>query len=934
MKLKSMSNKDRYGNMFSIEFFETDTSVPAMMEVPHPGGPKGTDTVPAWLTPGENVVNAEASRLPGNQEMIDQMNEEGRMIQKAQGGPIPTYEADGGMVYASGGTKSNLPITTRVMPNGKIGLWRGNTYLGIKEEKPSVFKEISDSFKDSGWNPFKADGGEVPPMYSAAGDFVTDSLLDRIRRIESGGDPNAISEAGAMGQYQIMPSTAAQPGYGVTPLAAEDIRDPAKSREFARQYLMGIAAANPDFTEDEVITAYHSGAGNVRKAKEGKEALGPRGQAYAGKIANAPAVSNASSVGPDAFGIKRRQVATVPNPNTTPPTPREDNIGFWDFITTPTGELKEKTGRTLWETLTTPTNELKYKGDPSKVNTSEDSKLFDLDQIQRAAQYPLEMFGVPVDADAPGKEVPSIFDILPEDPGMTNVNAAIVKNDTENEARLADLINQKKANNETVTPELVQMHKDAVKKLADSKATQEKELAERAKVTKEDTEAKEAAQTYVPELGKSVPTPEDYDYSAFEKDDKGNLTGKTQAEADKIKAAEAAAAAAKGAADIKDNNKDITDAGADLLTKDPTFAEEIKQGFIDLFGEMFSPKEIARMVVNYAGSRALGYDHGASLKYSAQTYAKTITKDLADRKAFTLNKDNLKLYTKASLKDYQETGDINKLIEKTAPLNIKKATGSFYVTGVGQMQAWEDDKGVQYIKVPGGGYKKASELGDLVQPYDKDVFGDKAVISSFSNYAEAAVAPANDKAGLTADDKNLVKINKQKLGEQANSIYRDILRSNGININNSDQIRQGIQAGIDSYMDAQAQYNKSGKQGTSPGNLESYIREQMITPLTGIDQVQITGTSPQNLKKLDDSVRRDMDIKNPRDPGYAEEYRAEWQAINLAWSDKLGDAERAEAANQARKRNEKAETPQWSAFTWWAANTPADEINALLAGKK
>jgi len=290
-------------------------------------------------------------------------------------------------------------------------------------------------------------------------------------------------------------------------------------------------------------------------------------------------------------------------------------------------------------------------------------------------------------------------------------------------------------------------------------------------------------------------------------------------------------------------------------------------------------------------------------------------------------------FTEASRKEFEKTRDYSVLKEKPASLNIKKATGSFYVTGVGQMQAWEDDKGVQYIKVPGGGYKKASELGDLVQPYDKDVFGDKAVISSFSNYAEAAVAPANDKAGLTADEKNLVKINKQKIGEEANSIYRNILRSNGININNSDRIRQGIQAGIDSYMDAQAQYNKSGKKGTTPGNLESYIREQMITPLTGIDQVQITGTSPQNLKKLDDSVRRDMDIKNPRDPGYAEEYRAEWQAINLAWAG-LSDAARAEAANQARKRNEKAETSQWSAFTWWATNTPADEINALIASKK
>ena len=73
--IKSITQKDRYGNMFSLELFE-DQGVPLMIMIPdapdglngadtsnHPGNPKGTDTVPAWLTPGENVVNAEASRI-------------------------------------------------------------------------------------------------------------------------------------------------------------------------------------------------------------------------------------------------------------------------------------------------------------------------------------------------------------------------------------------------------------------------------------------------------------------------------------------------------------------------------------------------------------------------------------------------------------------------------------------------------------------------------------------------------------------------------------------------------------------------------------------------------------------------------------------------------------------------------------------------------
>ena len=105
MRLKKFTQKDRYGNMMSYEF-----DVPPMEEIPHPGMPIGTDTVPAWLTPGERVMNAEAERMYG--PALEQMNEHGRAIQRAQGGTIPEYaacgskvkyKAAGGPVYAQQG---------------------------------------------------------------------------------------------------------------------------------------------------------------------------------------------------------------------------------------------------------------------------------------------------------------------------------------------------------------------------------------------------------------------------------------------------------------------------------------------------------------------------------------------------------------------------------------------------------------------------------------------------------------------------------------------------------------------------------------------------------------------------------------------------------------------------------------------------------------
>jgi soluble lytic murein transglycosylase-like protein len=55
-------------------------------------------------------------------------------------------------------------------------------------------------------------------------------LLDAVRQVESGGNPNAVSPKGAKGPYQFMDATAAE--YGV-----KDSFDETQSREGARKYL-------------------------------------------------------------------------------------------------------------------------------------------------------------------------------------------------------------------------------------------------------------------------------------------------------------------------------------------------------------------------------------------------------------------------------------------------------------------------------------------------------------------------------------------------------------------------------------------------------------------------------------------------------------------------------------------------------------------------
>ena len=83
---------------------------------------------------------------------------------------------------------------------------------------------------------------------------ITDELLDRLRMAESGGNPRAVSKAGAMGAYQFMPGTAKQ--FGIDPF------NEGQSREAARKYLTSLY--NEFGSVEDALRAYNWGPGNMR----------------------------------------------------------------------------------------------------------------------------------------------------------------------------------------------------------------------------------------------------------------------------------------------------------------------------------------------------------------------------------------------------------------------------------------------------------------------------------------------------------------------------------------------------------------------------------------------------------------------------------------------------------------------------------------------
>lgn len=228
--LKKQTTKDRYGNETTYEFenqvkpldqteimkMMMEQGVPQMPQgIPqmpmqqqaqqgHPGGPKGTDTVPAWLTPGEFVMNAKAVDKFGPQ--IEAMNNEGREEQGAQvpqmGGQEAQYHADGGEVTpeyipdegeiaryqaALNEASGNATSRARVAAAFKDGEFRNAVAPEVQAEVPSMLDRVpqdpsqAKSFTNIGEEaigpiPTVPAQAEVPTESSSIMDFLQPAI--------------------------------------------------------------------------------------------------------------------------------------------------------------------------------------------------------------------------------------------------------------------------------------------------------------------------------------------------------------------------------------------------------------------------------------------------------------------------------------------------------------------------------------------------------------------------------------------------------------------------------------------------------------------------------------------------------------------------------------------------------------------------------------
>lgn len=99
------------------------------------------------------------------------------------------------------------------------------------------------------------------PPAEANSDQLVDWLLPHVEAQESGGDPNAVSAKGALGRLQVMPTTAAAPGFGIAP--AKD-HSPQELERVGKSYLKAMIERYPG-RPDLALAAYNAGPGRADK---------------------------------------------------------------------------------------------------------------------------------------------------------------------------------------------------------------------------------------------------------------------------------------------------------------------------------------------------------------------------------------------------------------------------------------------------------------------------------------------------------------------------------------------------------------------------------------------------------------------------------------------------------------------------------------------
>ena len=223
------------------------------------GGPT-SDSIPMRAEPNSFIINAPAVEMAGGKKKIDSMVNK---VQKQQS--------------VSGFNQFGNPVTGAQDINVSNG-----EYKVSKKDAQKIGYDTLDNINDAG-KPFVeqldsrgyAEGDQVPkPIQKPL--FAPQELINAVIYTESGGQSHAKSDKGAIGLMQIMPKTAADPGYDITPLEGtkteieDQLYDVEINKAFGTEYLNMLFNRYGGDIERSMI-GFNAGPTRADKYKSAKE---------------------------------------------------------------------------------------------------------------------------------------------------------------------------------------------------------------------------------------------------------------------------------------------------------------------------------------------------------------------------------------------------------------------------------------------------------------------------------------------------------------------------------------------------------------------------------------------------------------------------------------------------------------------------------------